>query len=394
MSDEGPPLLRPTPRRPFEINFSGLTTPSDEGGDSPTSPRTDSNLLTANDMASATSSSLSRPPSIMNLTSSTLFGIYSPTDGPSGRRERDDLMDTPWGTGSQTPVRRPTLDEATYELMKERSHLQRRRSSYRSVDSMPLPQQSSPLASAASLTLRGALLFLLGVGYGAVVSRFHHSPEGDDSMYDHAYFLAFWGVAGVVLGALLPWFDKFWEEKYGGEDEDEAVPGTVDVVSGVDETNAGTDWALVMRAIGAFVGIVFAIRKLPWSSTLQVSITLALVNPLLWWLIDRSKSGFLLSAAVGLAGSMVLLGVNPAMMPTPSVTSEFFRTNASSATGEDDDELMMMLGGLLARNNEMVESGVWMLSVLFCSCVCFGNIGRRLAWGSPAVAKGRWGGVR
>lgn len=135
-------------------------------------------------------------------------------------------------------------------------------------------------------------------------------------------------------------------------------------------------------------------RKLPWSSTLQVSITLALVNPLLWWLIDRSKSGFLLSAAVGLAGSMVLLGVNPAMMPTPSVTSEFFRSNASSATGEDEDELMMMLGGLLARNNEMVESGVWMLSVLFCSCVCFGNIGRRLAWGSPAVAKGRWGGVR
>jgi hypothetical protein len=42
----------------------------------------------------------------------------------------------------------------------------------------------------------------------------------------------------------------------------------------------------------------------------------------------------------------------------------------------------------------MVESGVWMLSVLFCSCVCFGNIGRRLAWGSSAVVKGRWGGVR
>jgi hypothetical protein len=261
----------------------------------------------------------------------------------------------------------------------------------------------------ASLTLRGGLLFLLGVGYGALVSRFHRSPEGDESMYDHAYFLAFWGVAGVVLGALLPWFDRVWEETFGGEDVDEAVAGTADIVS-ADETNPRTDWALVMRAIGAFVGIVFAIvsvltpstnfwsqanmhqRKLPWSSTLQVSITLALVNPLLWWLIDRSKSGFLLSAAVGLAGSMLLLGVNPAMMPTPSVTSDFFRNNASSAV-DDEDELMMMLGGLLARN-ETVESGVWMLSVLFCSCVCFGNIGRRLAWGSSAVVKGRWGGVR
>lgn len=210
-------------------------------------------------------------------------------------------------------------------------------------------------------------------------------------MYDHAHFLAFWGVAGVVLGALLPWFDRVWEETFG-EDMDEAVAGTVDMVSPGEEANLGTDWALVMRAIGAFVGIVFAIRKLPWSSTLQVSITLALVNPLLWWLIDRSKSGFLLSAAVGLAGSILLLGVNPAMMPTPSVTSALFRHNTSSAV-ENEDELMMILGGLLARN-ETVESGVWMLSVLFCSCVCFGNIGRRLAWGSSAVVKGRWGGVR
>ncbi|KAL2205087.1 hypothetical protein CC79DRAFT_1323828 [Sarocladium strictum] len=387
MSDDGPPLLRPTPRRPFEINFSGLTTPSDDG-DSPI-PATDPNLLTPNEMGSSTS--LSRPPSMMNLTSSTLFGIYSPTAGPAGRRERDDLMDTPWGTGAQTPIRRPTLDDATYELMKDRSHLPRRRSSYRSVDSIPPPQKAATFTTIASFTFRGALLFSLGVGYGAMVSRFHRSAEGEDTLYDHAYFLAFWGVAGMVLGALLPWFDKFWEENFGCEDVDEAVAGSIDVVSGSDESNAGTDWALVMRAIGAFVGIVFAIRKLPWSSTLQVSITLALVNPLLWWLIDRSKAGFLLSAGVGLAGSMVLLGVNPAMMPTPSVTNALFRGNASSAV--DEDEVMLVLGGLLARN-ETVESGVWILSVLFCSCVCFGNIGRRLAWGSSAVVKGRWGGVR
>lgn len=116
-----------------------------------------------------------------------------------------------------------------------------------------------------------------------------------------------------------------------------------------------------------------------------MSLTLALVNPLLWWLIDRSIPGFLLSAAVGLTGSVFLLGVNPEIMPAPS---GLIGRNASSGF----DGNVLVLGGL--ANKETVESGVWMLSVLFCSCVCFGNIGRRLAWNRSAVTRGRWGGVR
>jgi len=52
----------------------------------------------------------------------------------------------------------------------------------------------------------------------------------------------------------------------------------------------------------------------------------------------------------------------------------------------------MAWGGLASR--ETVEMAIWMVSVLFCSCVCFGNIGRRLALNSSAVTRGRWGGVR
>lgn len=193
----------------------------------------------------------------MNLTSSTLFGIYSPTTATGGsRRERDELQDTPWGTGAQTPVRRPTLDDATYELMKERSHLQKRRSSHRSVDSSAHHHQlaSSPAATAFSLSLRGGLLFVLGVGYGALVAAFHRADGGHDWP-----FLLFWGVAGVVLGALLPWFDTVWEDTFGEQDADEAVVDSGDMSSPTELTSPGTDWALVMRAIGAFVGIVFAI---------------------------------------------------------------------------------------------------------------------------------------
>lgn len=116
-----------------------------------------------------------------------------------------------------------------------------------------------------------------------------------------------------------------------------------------------------------------------------MSATLALVNPLLWWLVDRSMPGFLLSTAVGLTGSAFLLGVNPEMMPAPSASP--FR-NSSSRAGADE----FTLGGLASQ--QTVETGVWMLSVLFCSCVFFGNIGRRLAWSHSATARGRWGGVR
>ncbi len=35
------------------------------------------------------------------------------------------------------------------------------------------------------------------------------------------------------------------------------------------------------------------------------------------------------------------------------------------------------MGSYISR--ESIEEGIWIMSVLFCSCVCFGNIGRRLA---------------
>ena len=82
--------------------------------------------------------------------------------------------------------------------------------------------------------------------------------------------------------------------------------------------------------------------------------------------------------------AIFLLGFDPEMMPSP--LSSALRSNASH------DEVSEPFGGLASQ--ETVETGVWMLSVLFCSCVCFGNIGRRLAWGTSAGAKGRWAGVR
>lgn len=423
--DGGPPIARPVPRRPFTMDLMSVTPPYEDGLDAPeytsgTAPQEPSSTYRYLD-ASFTptdADSLSRPQSIRNLTSSTLMGIFSEAASSFDRSFVDrDESDTPWGTGARTPIKRPSVDEATYQLMRDRSHLPRQQSSLGPVDTTRPPSWAAVTLSRAS---RAMLLFILGIGYGVLVTRLQDEQqyladltEGIMKPGANWTYLTFWGVAGVVLGSLLPWVDRQWEpaksEADSTADEDEAARNLL---------GPGTDWALVMRAIGAFVGIVFAIvrirrertsrrrvrltphlaqRKLAWASTLQVSATLALVNPLLWWLIDRSKRGFMLSACVGLTGSMFLLGVNPDMMPTPSRSSPPSVTAAhnyssSSAAAATSGMPTLVLGGLAKQ--ETVETGVWMLSVLFCSCVCFGNIGRRLARSSKAWSSGRWGGVR
>lgn len=122
---------------------------------------------------------------------------------------------------------------------------------------------------------------------------------------------------------------------------------------------------------------------------MQASLTLAMVNPFLWYLIDRSKPGFLLSTIVGFA-AVILTGLNPEIMPTPTGhSSAYLRHNH---TGGPRDSGPLMLGGLATQKT--IETGLWALSVLFCSCVFFGNIGRRLALNRSAAGRGRWGGLK
>lgn len=260
MADDGPPLLRPIPRRPFDLSLTSPTPPDENSSPATPAPAQSVDLNNPRFLQPTPEPvSLSRPQSFLNLTSSTLFGIYSPTASNSRDRifaDRDEL-DTPWGTGAQTPIKRPSIDEATYELLRDRSHPVRRRSSFRPIEA---PSPLVPAPSPASLALRGLVLFVLGVGYGVLVTTRPDSLKSlRGNMIRPAYnwaHLAFWGFAGVALGALLPWLDRVWEESFG-DDGEEAVAEN-DGASTKDD-GPSTDWALVVRAIGAFVGIVFAI---------------------------------------------------------------------------------------------------------------------------------------
>lgn len=130
------------------------------------------------------------------------------------------------------------------------------------------------------------------------------------------------------------------------------------------------------------------------------------MNPFLWYLVDRSKPGLLLSTAVAVAGSAVMLGITgPNMLPAPLATAGRWRWQQPDDDGNRSAAAVLKVAtgdvrattGSTVGSGETTEAAIWMLSVLFCSCVCFGNIGRRLALRRPlnglrtaGVERERW----
>ena len=384
-------IFRPIPRRTFEL------TPASTESSVPPSPSPENinpDLLEAKSELSYTPS---KTRSILNLTSSTLLGIYSPTGYEASREEAS----TPWGTGAQTPSHRESVDASRpipssreWETVQTKVVSDRRRGGLRGYY---IP-----------LFLRGLMLFAFGMAYGTIITHLHDSQDlvpvkVEGINRDSWYYLLFWGLSGIAMGSLLPWVDGVWDNNVvttqpvraqdrrrrtssSGSDNDDDERS-----SGRFNNGLGADWNPVVRSIGAFVGIAFAIvrmpipslkvctddppqRKLPWQSTLQVSLTLALANPVLWYLVDRSKPGFLLSSLVGIAGTLALLGINPDIVPSPATPSP--REILANGSQHDMETSQFI-------TNETIGVWTWIASVLFCSCVCFGNIGRRLALGTP-----------
>lgn len=264
MSDDGLHIHRPVPRRPFEIGFSSPTPPADDEDDDdspPSSPHRPYSL--DNDHKSESYldphafnrpiDSTSRAASYQHLISSTLSGIYSPN--LSGGFDEEDV------SGANIP-RRGKLDDSVYKLVRERSSQVARRRSSTVSGRAAKPGQNHQRTSAVSLGLRTGLLFLLGMGYGALLLRLSSEQqwaafpvEGMLKSEHDGRWLAAWGLCGVVLGSLLPWFDGKWEEIF------EKGSGSADGEAVEDDGGPGTDWALVVRGVGAFAGIVFAIVR-------------------------------------------------------------------------------------------------------------------------------------
>ncbi|GAW21767.1 hypothetical protein ANO14919_112920 [Xylariales sp. No.14919] len=393
-SPNGPPLLRPVPLRPFNVNLKEPTPPGDES--LPHTPQTGSSLNLdwlnfklldpRNRVRSESSASISRAQSVMNLTSSTLMGIYEPTTYDNDKCTPGNELSTPWGMGAETPARALGIDEPAATMEKNCAYQARRRSSaHHTIHTPPLSTTTSLFYSG----LRAFLLSGLGVLYGIGVATVRESRSTPAFRMEHMIntsdygwgYMTFWGASGLILGCLLPWVDGFWERSIGDGNSGEAI----------EVERRKTDWALAVRGIGIFIGIAYAIRKLQWDSTLQLSLSLALVNPALWFLIDGSIPGFIVSSVVGLAGSALITGLHPDMVPVPAMLSPSTRggpynsgTAHANSSAHDGNAELMLFGGLASQ--QTLAMGIWTLNVIFCCCVVFGNVGRWLAinkYGSP-----------
>lgn len=371
-SDEEEIMLKPRPRgRPFEL--------ASEPPSAPPTPPSDTGM--ANSQTLDGGSTPARTRSILNLTSSTLFGIYQPTGYVPGRDEPN----TPWGTGAQTPVDSPGSPNGSFDFTKSpripgtvivqgpNGHFKRRRSTITPAQLRPRHRRKGFKGYVVPVILRLSAMFGMGLGYSVLISHLHDhqqiAPVKVTGLDRHGWpYLTFWGVMAVALGEGMPSLDRLWAPEDDDDSGEEEKPPRSGHGSG--------DWLDVVRAIGAFVGIAFAIRKTEWHSTMQLSLTLALVNPALWYLLDRSAPGFLMSLLVSICGTALMLGTNPDLVPPPA---QLQPGRASTLTGNGTSS--GNVGGSLVLgvfSEESIGVATWIASVLFVSTVCFGNIGRRL----------------
>lgn len=202
--------------------------------------------------------------SILNLTSSTLFGIYSGTsDGGSIEPS------TPWGTGAQTPSHRKSMDGylpeeplITWSGGDQPKSTQRSRTRRVGFRGYYLP-----------LALQTALLFAFGAGYGSIVTHLHKTqqitpvPVPGAERNANYYHLA-WGLFGIVVGNGLPLVDEWLED--ADEPPNEKQTGHRRTNSGSSdhgrEDSLGPMWYSAVRSVGAFVGIAFAMVSLIFRS--------------------------------------------------------------------------------------------------------------------------------
>ena len=263
------------PRRHYDL------TPTSTNSSPPSSPSLQPSDYSSRNEPESFELKANRTRSILNLTSSTLFGIY--THAASGVDTNGEEPCTLSGLGIRTPA------SASLDYTKSPTFEKFPASEIRTRE--PIYQPSEHVTSRkniVSLLERVFLLYLFGVAYGVIISHLHNGqqviPVQVDLRgirHDSWGYLMGWGGVGVLLGGLLPWVDIAWEEMLGtdkevfassnhtisqdrpvspksGDDVDDRIPlGT--------GKRLGADWTPVVRGIGAFIGIAFAIVSKPIS---------------------------------------------------------------------------------------------------------------------------------
>ena len=237
-----------------------------------------------------------RSQSVLNLTASALAGIFdlspavSTSTALSSARSSSELdilqtrlsgSSTPWGMGAHTlrsggeetnekvngrDVREKVVDEKKFLYVTQgdlksvtgRNALDaavKRYNSHEDKKNTGLNQRrtsqstSSGLSATMRFFFRVIVLFLFGVTYGLVVTRLHDAggvapvPVHGVNRSSWHYFVT-WGLAGVVLGMTMPCVDTLWSSWY---------------IESIRPAVRLDDWYAIVRSMGAFFGVAFAI---------------------------------------------------------------------------------------------------------------------------------------
>ncbi|KAI8804180.1 insulin-induced protein-domain-containing protein [Cladochytrium replicatum] len=205
------------------------------------------------------------------------------------------------------------------------------------------------LSSSSSLHLpaRLAILFCLGVAFSILVDRLqqdHNITRYPPSKHNWAFPTAPGGRAWAVVASWVPLSCGLSATLIG------TIYPLLDIwcLNPKQRSSNRREWASVIRCCAGVVGINYAASKFPWSSHIQVSVTLAILALALWFIFDRTTHGFILSFVVAILGTGVVYYL---------VHHGFYTFTESDFFG--------MRG--------------WMPCVLYSSCVCFGVVGRQLA---------------
>lgn len=303
-----PHIYRPIPRRNFSTHTESSDSPSGDASSSyyyqntppPAAPSSEANSRPSDFLAQLNARLLrtynardaegdapagpgAPPPrnkSLLNMTSSTLYGIYD--DVGSATADERSVAQTPWGTGAETPAHSGmglvggSIDSGnmntaiaggksssvrrrgapgTLLQQQQREGLSQRRGSKVQARRRPARRGASKYAVILG---KLAALFTFGVAYGVVVSHLHERRELAAVRVEAVdrgswVYLAAWGFAGMGLGSLLPYVDLLWDGEGCEGPEPEAEK----------ETSFTEQWNEVVRSVGAFMGIAFAIVSSP-----------------------------------------------------------------------------------------------------------------------------------
>lgn len=186
------------------------------------------------------------------------------------------------------------------------------------------------------VTVRALVLFSVGTFFSIVLNLLQKQrgiPNLPEALAFFNDYLAndWWvhpvvGVAAACIGLLYPFFDKRLGEPLRFK----------------------TEWSSVMRCVAVFVGINHASAKLDFANNMQLSLTLAAMSIGLWWLFDRSGSGFGLGVGIAVLATIIT-------------------------------QLVVYCGIYRYTKADFLFVRSWLPCIFFSGGVTVGNIGRQLA---------------